>query len=107
MKIPAFVPAGVLALTFLRVVGADSSPVSSWPAARLGDVPSVDAIIKASYEALSGPPDKLDLPRFKSLFAPDTRLATAKDDENGKPTYSLRSVDEFLAAVALRQAPMP
>ena len=101
-----FVLAGVLALVNLRAAGAESSPVSAWPAAKLEDVSSVDAIIKASYEALSGAPDKLDLQRFKSLFAPDTRLATAKDDANGIPTYSLRSVDEFLAAVALRQAPM-
>ena len=106
MRIPFFVLAGALALALLCAAGAETDAVSSWPAARLEDVSSVDAIIKASYEALSGAPDKLDLQRFKSLFAPDTRLATAKDDENGKPTYSLRSVDEFLAAVALRKLAM-
>ena len=46
-----------------------------WPAARLADVHSIDAIIAAVYDCISGPAGHpRDWDRFRSLFIPDARL---------------------------------
>jgi len=44
------------------------------PAARPEDVASIDAIMKATYDVISGPAGPRDWDRFRSLFAPDARL---------------------------------
>ncbi len=46
-----------------------------WPAPNPADVKSVDAILAAVYEAISGPPGQpRDWKRFQSLFVPDAKL---------------------------------
>ncbi len=59
---------------------AQSLPTSiaghpDWPKAKSEDVKSVDAIIAATYDVISGPKGKeRDWNRFRSLFVPDGRL---------------------------------
>lgn len=54
------------------------------------DVQSVDAIIKALYDVISGPAGPRDWSRFQSLFIPEARLtATAKRPDG---TYLYRSM---------------
>ncbi len=54
------------------------------------DVQSVDAIIKALYDVISGPAGTRDWSRFQSLFIPEARLtATAKRPDG---TYLYRSM---------------
>ena len=47
-----------------------------WPAAKSStDVDSVDHLLAALYDTISGPPGPRDWNRFRSLFVPDGRIA--------------------------------
>src|SRR5262249_6377487 len=73
------------------------------PAARAGDVGSLDAILAALYDSISGPPGPRDGDRIRSLFHPGARLipcgTTAQDKARGLPSCRVLSVDEFLKAI--------
>ena len=60
-----------------------------WPVAKSDDVKSVDAIVAALYDVISGPAGKpRDWDRFRSLFAPDGRLGIVRPTRpavNGQP----------------------
>ena len=52
-----------------------AQPVSDgWPKADSVDVASVDAIMAAVYDAISGPAGPRDWDRFRSLFRPEAKL---------------------------------
>lgn len=56
------------------------------PAAKPEDVKSLDAIVMAVYDVISGPPGARDWNRFNSLFAKDARLIAVRvAKEGGKP----------------------
>ncbi|HEX6771092.1 MAG TPA: hypothetical protein VF126_03640 [Acidobacteriaceae bacterium] len=56
-----------------------------WPKASPADVQSVDAIVAALYDVISGPAGKhRDWSRFRSLFVPDARLIPTRHNKNGK-----------------------
>jgi hypothetical protein len=56
------------------------------PAAKPEDVKSLDAIVAAVYDVISGPPGARDWNRFNSLFAKDARLIAVRvPKEGGKP----------------------
>ena len=60
---------------------------SEQPAANPKDVASLDAIVAAVYDVISGPPGPRDWNRFNSLFAPDARLiAVRTPQDGGKPS---------------------
>jgi hypothetical protein len=65
------------------------------------DVESIDAIIAAAYEVISGPAgQKRDWNRDRSLFYPGARLIpTAKPGENDGLAPQIRDVDGFIARV--------
>ena len=70
---------------------AQSTPtagsVAEVPAANPKDVESLDAIVTAVYDVISGPPGPRDWNRFNSLFAPDARLiAVRTPKDGGKPS---------------------
>ena len=68
------------------------------PAPRPADVASVDAIIAALYDVISGPAgQKRDWDRMRSLFAPNARLIPTSKRPDG--TYGMRtwSVEEYIA----------
>jgi hypothetical protein len=47
-----------------------------WPAAKnSGDVDTVDHLVAALYDVVSGPAGQRDWERFRALFVPDARLA--------------------------------
>lgn len=48
------------------------------PAANPKDVESLDAIVAAVYNVISGPPGPRDWKRFESLFAPEARLIAVR-----------------------------
>jgi hypothetical protein len=56
---------------------------SSVPAAKPEDVNSLDSILKAIYDVISGPAGDRDWNRFRSLFAPEARLTSATRKDNG------------------------
>jgi len=81
--------------------GAQNTPVTSTPEAKPQDVASMDAIIGALYDVISGPAgQKRDWDRFRSLFAPGARLIPTGRRPDG--TRSLRSMtpDEYATNAA-------
>jgi hypothetical protein len=55
-----------------------------WPKANPADVRSVDAILAALYDVISGPANQpRDWNRFRSLFVPDARLIPVRRDKTG------------------------
>lgn len=63
-----------------------SSQATPPPAARTADVASVDAIMAATYDVISGPAgQKRDWNRFLSLFVPGARLVAATKKQDGSP----------------------
>jgi hypothetical protein len=54
-----------------------------WPAAKPEDVNSIDAIVGALYDVISGPKgQQRDWDRMRSLFLPDARLIPSRLDRN-------------------------
>ncbi|MBX3147504.1 MAG: hypothetical protein KF785_12120 [Gemmatimonadales bacterium] len=74
------------------------------PPAKTGDVESVDAIIKALYDVISGPAGQVrDWDRFRSLFAPGARLIPTGRDQQGKGRIaSIWSPEEYAAVAGKR-----
>ena len=68
------------------------------PAAKSGDVKSMDAILSAIYDVISGPAGDRDWNRFRSLFVPQARFSQVVKAADGTVTVSLFNVDEFIAA---------
>jgi hypothetical protein len=76
-----------------------SAPVqdlsSRVPAAKPDDVKSIDAILRAVYDVISGPAGERDWNRFHSLCVPEARLtSTAKSAGSNEPR--LLTVDEYI-----------
>ena len=65
--------------------GSDRQPLSSQvPAAKPEDVKSIDAIMHAIYDVISGPAGTdRDWNRFRSLFIPGGRLTSAQKNQDG------------------------
>jgi hypothetical protein len=53
------------------------------PAAKPDDVNSLDSILKAIYDVISGPAGDRDWNRFRSLFVPEARLTSATRKDGG------------------------
>lgn len=67
------------------------------PAARPEDVASIDAIITAIYDVISGPAGEArDWARFRSLFAPGARLIPTRIGEDGAVSARRLTPDEFI-----------
>ena len=53
------------------------------PSAKPDDVKSLDSILIAIYDVISGPPGDRDWNRFRSLFVPEARLTSAQKNKDG------------------------
>jgi hypothetical protein len=53
------------------------------PAAKAEDVNSIDSILAALYNVISGPAGDRDWNRFRSLFIPEARLTSAQKKKDG------------------------
>jgi hypothetical protein len=59
-----------------------------WPKANPADVATVDALMKALYDVISGPAGKpRDWDRFRSLFAPDGRMGVVRPARAADATH--------------------
>ena len=94
-----------LAVTSLQPVAAQHAPVSSSvasstpavPAARSADVSSMDAIMKAVYDVISGAKgQKRDWDRMRSLFVPGARLISVHAGKDGVSTARVMSVEDYI-----------
>lgn len=95
----------MLAGTSLQPVVAQTAPAPgqvvsnapATPAARPADVSSMDAIIKAVYDVISGPKgQKRDWDRMRSLFVPGARLIPAHAGRDGVVTARVLSVEDYV-----------
>lgn len=81
-----------------------ASPSPAPQAAKPGDVDSIDHVISAVYDVISGPAGPRDWNRFASLFYTGARLIPTRRDASGKVTataltpeqYAQRGADYFV-----------
>jgi hypothetical protein len=66
------------------------------PAPRPDDVKSADAIVRAAYEAISGPAGPRDWSRFRSLFLPQARFTQIGEGQDGAKFVVSWGVEEFI-----------
>lgn len=67
------------------------------PDAKPEDVESIDAILGALYDVISGPKGQArDFDRMRSLFDPDARLIPVVTPRDAKPDLRVMSLDEFI-----------
>ena len=98
--------AGVLLATLLPGVSAQEKKAAAQaapsaaapavtPAANPKDVQSLDAMVAAIYDVISGPPGARDWNRFQSLFAKDARLIAVRVPKEGKPTLAVMTPKDY------------
>lgn len=77
---------------------SQQQPTSSVPAANPADVSSIDAIIAAVYDVISGPAGKKrNWDRMRSLFLPGARLIPTGPRQTGGYNSRVLTVDEYIA----------
>ena len=74
---------------------AGTAASTAAPAANPKDVQSLDAIVAAIYDVISGPPGARDWNRFNSLFATDARLIAVRAPKEGKPTLVVMTPKDY------------
>lgn len=89
-----------LALSFLLWTGiAGASVKTDTLPARPADIASVDAIIGALYDVISGPAGvKRDWDRMRSLFTPEARLTATGKKKDGTMARKVMSVEEYISS---------
>lgn len=70
-----------------------AAPVNT---AKPGDVDTVEHIIAATYDVISGPAGPRDWDRFRSLFYPGARLIPSRHAPNGPSTATVLSPDDYV-----------
>jgi hypothetical protein len=77
---------------------APTAPATQTPAARPGDVDSIDHILAAIYDVISGPAGApRDWDRFRSLYYPGARLIPSRRDDKGAITARVLTPDDYVA----------
>jgi hypothetical protein len=85
---------GLPNLLAAQAPGAGDSAATP-PAARPADVASMDAILAALYDVISGPAGPRDWDRFRSLFVPGARLIPTRHDSTGHISVVVLSPDDY------------
>ncbi len=87
----------LLAVGALPAARAQDSTATAWPEAAPGDVASLDAIIAAVYDVISGPAGQArNWDRFRSLFHPEARLIPVASPPGGPARPILFSPDDYV-----------
>jgi hypothetical protein len=93
-----------------RLIGAIAglfllhSAASAQQEARPEDVATIDGIIRAYYEVVSGPAgETADLERDRTLHHPEAWIAIAMADSSGKPIVDVMTLDGYHGDNAPRQ----
>src|SRR5689334_20620579 len=71
-------------------------PPGSSPQAKAADVDSVEHIVAALYDVISGPAGTRDWDRFRSLFYPGAHLIPTRREQDGKITARMFTPDEYV-----------
>ena len=71
-------------------------PFAGVPAAKADDVKSVESLLAALYDVISGPAGERDWNRFRSLFMPNARLTSAEKSPDGTVRVRPNSVEDYV-----------
>jgi hypothetical protein len=71
-------------------------PFAGVPAAKPDDVKSVESLLAALYDVISGPAGERDWNRFRSLFMPNARLTSAEKSPDGAVHVRPNSVEDYV-----------
>jgi hypothetical protein len=78
----------------------ETRPLAAAPTALPADVGSVDGVIAALYDVISGPAGKpRDWNRLRSLFAPQGKLVAVGMRPDGSSPATVMTVDDYIARV--------
>jgi len=84
------------ASTLAQSNGQAVATAETWPDAEPADVESMDAIIAALYDVISGPAgEKRDWDRFRSLHIPQARLIPTGKAPDGEIGHRVMSVEDY------------
>ena len=72
------------------------SPATNTPPANPADVATMDAIVAALYDVISGPPGPRNWDRFRSLFAPGARLIPTGARQTGEVGSRVMTPDDYI-----------
>ena len=79
---------------------AAQQAAGGWPEADPSDVESIDAIVKATYDVISGGiGEQRNWDRFRSLFIPEAKIVSSGPAEGGGFGYLVWSIDDFVSRV--------
>ncbi|MBW8822805.1 MAG: hypothetical protein JF567_00955 [Xanthomonadales bacterium] len=101
----------LLALVITTPLAAQTPPAmttdtplrTSMPAAAPADVASIDAIMAALYDVISGPPGKArDWNRMRSLFVPEARMIPTGKTREGVVRMRWMTVNDYVATSGTR-----
>jgi hypothetical protein len=85
----------LIAVSVAATCGAQDE--GAWPEARSADVVSIEAMMKAAYEAVSAKPgEERDLDRFLSLWRPGSRLLMVARTGGGEVSTTFLTLDDFV-----------
>lgn len=88
----------MVAILLASGLGADDP--ANRPAAKAADVESIDAIVGALYDVISGAKGEArDFDRMRSLFAPGARLIPVRARQGGGAEARVLGVEEFIGIV--------
>ncbi len=94
-------PAGILRATLLTVIllGSTTALLAQDPLdADSDDIESIDAIIEALYDVISGPAgQERDWSRFRSLFLPEAHLVPSVVTPDGTIRHVVGSPEEYIS----------
>lgn len=77
--------------------GAQGTDLASQvPSPRAEDVKSLDSILLAIYDVISGPAGNRDWKRFRSLFVPQARFTQTMKAPDGSVVVNLLGIDDFV-----------
>ncbi len=82
-----------------KIAAAVTAPAAR-PVARPADVATVDGIMSALYEVVSGPANKVrDWDRLRSLFTPDGKMGAVGAKPNGEFGHRAMTVEDYIVRV--------
>ena len=97
---PVMAVAVAAPLLFLPLAAQEDSMPQALPVADTSDVRSLDAVIAALYDVISGPAGQArDWDRFRSLFAPQARLIPTNRDRTGTVRTVTFTPDDYVTRI--------
>jgi hypothetical protein len=108
-RFSTLVPAALLLALFTSAPAQNPQPSPAAPsaspaagsaaAARPEDVDTIDHIIAAVYNVISGPAGPRDWDRFRSLYYPGARMIPTRRDDKGAVSARVSTPDEYAQRV--------